>query len=207
MDQTNLYDSQFTIPNELLPSLNAYRRESITTRLSATREEESISEHFNDKKFESVVQDYCQENKENVGPISKPDMHGEVDIAGGQAVHLNEYIKGFHMHAVVPWDTVENIYISVNIKEKHHWVLVVLSFSERFIFLYDSYESSGHYPAILAEIKKLAVIIPLCRQQFDFHVKKGINVENYPRYKDNDSSDMFDVLFQENLPQQPSESL
>ncbi|PHT40151.1 hypothetical protein CQW23_19005 [Capsicum baccatum] len=35
----------------------------------------------------------------------------------------------------------------------------------------------------------------------------GIHVENHPRYKDKDSSDMFDVLFQENLPQQSSRSL
>ncbi|PHT43083.1 hypothetical protein CQW23_17108 [Capsicum baccatum] len=44
------------------------------------------------------------------------------------------------------------------------------------------------------------------------HVNEYINgfrihVENHPRYKDKDSSDMFDVLFQENFPQQPSESL
>ncbi|PHT37621.1 hypothetical protein CQW23_21194 [Capsicum baccatum] len=95
----------------------------------------------------------------------------------------------------------------VNIKEKYHWVLAVLSFSERFIFLYDSYESFGHYPAVFAEIKKLAAIIPLCLQQSDFYVKKGIDVENHPIYKDKDSSHMFDVLFQENLPQQSSESL
>ncbi|PHU21467.1 hypothetical protein BC332_06574 [Capsicum chinense] len=120
---------------------------------------------------------------------------------------LMKYINGFRMHVAVPWHTVEDIYISINIKEKHHRVLVVLSFSKRCIFLYDSYESSRHYPVVLAEIKKLAVIIPLCLQQCDFYVKKGIQVENHPRYKDKDSSDMFDVLFQENLAQQLGESL
>ncbi|PHT90853.1 hypothetical protein T459_05966 [Capsicum annuum] len=127
--------------------------------------------------------------------------------AGGQATHLNEYINRFCMHAAVPWHMVEDIYIAVNIKEKHHWVLAVLSFSERCIFLYDSYESFGHCPIVLAEIEKLATIIPLCLQQCDFYVKKEIQIENHPRYKDKDSSDMFDVLFQENLPQQPSGSL
>ncbi|KAF3623626.1 hypothetical protein FXO38_30651 [Capsicum annuum] len=111
------------------------------------------------------------------------------------------------MHADVPWHTVEDIYFQVNIKEKYHWVLAILSFSERCIFLYDSYESSGHYPTVLVEIEKLAEIIPLCLQQSDFYVKKGIDVENHPRYKDKDSSDMFDVLFQENLPQQSNEIL
>ncbi|XP_047250076.1 uncharacterized protein LOC124885867 [Capsicum annuum] len=81
---------------------------------------------------------------------------------GGQEHHLMEYINGFRMHAAVPWHTVKDIFIPVNIKEKHHWVLAVLSFSERCIFLYDSYESSGHYATILAEIEKIAKIIPLC---------------------------------------------
>ncbi|PHT78410.1 hypothetical protein T459_16462 [Capsicum annuum] len=127
--------------------------------------------------------------------------------AGGQVAHLNEYINEFRMHVVVPWHTVEDIYIPVNIKEKHHWVLTILSFSERCIFLYDSYESFGHYSVVLDVIEKLAVIIPLYLQHCDFYVKNRIDVENHPRYKDKDSSDMFDVLFQESFPQQPSEIL
>ena len=86
-------------------------------------------------------------------------------------------------------------------------MLAILSFSERCIFLYDSYKSSGHYSAVLDVIEKLAAIIPLCLEHCDFYVKKGIHVENHPRYKDKDSPDMFDVLFQESLPQQPSGSL
>ncbi|PHT58406.1 hypothetical protein CQW23_00769 [Capsicum baccatum] len=128
-------------------------------------------------------------------------------MAGGHVAHVIEYINEFRMHAVVPWQTVEDIYILVNIKENHHWVLAILSFSKRCIFLYDSYESSGHYSAVLDVIEKLAAIISLCLEHCDFYVKKGIHVENHPRYKGKDSSDMFDVLFQENLPQQPSGSL
>ncbi|KAF3679264.1 hypothetical protein FXO38_02834 [Capsicum annuum] len=127
--------------------------------------------------------------------------------AGGQEHHLIEYINGFGMHATVPWHTVENIFIPVNVKEKHHWVLAVLSFSKRCIFLYDLYESSGHYEAVLAEIEKIAKIIPLCLQACDFYVKKGIDLQNHPRYKDKESSYMFDVLFEYNLPQQSSGSL
>ncbi|PHT95647.1 hypothetical protein T459_03529 [Capsicum annuum] len=125
---------------------------------------------------------------------------------GGQEHHLMEYINGFRMHAAVPWHTVEDIFILVNIKKKHHWVLAVLSFSERCIFLYDSYESSGHYAAVLAEIEKIAKIISLCLQACDFYVKKGIDHQSYQRYKDKESSDIFDVLFQDDLPQQPSEA-
>ncbi|XP_047253554.1 uncharacterized protein LOC124887699 [Capsicum annuum] len=80
LDDTNLSDSQFIIPDELLPSLNAYRRESTTRHPLTTSEEEQIDEYFNDKKSESVVQEHCQKNKENVGSSSKADMHGEVDV-------------------------------------------------------------------------------------------------------------------------------
>ncbi|PHT35750.1 hypothetical protein CQW23_23450 [Capsicum baccatum] len=362
----NLDENQeFIISDELLPSLNAYQRESVTTHLLANSEEEQINEYFNDKKSEFVVEDHCLENKENVGSSSKADMHGEVDLgtkeqimttpkrqelttdeqrdetvlpdsqdiipddllpslnvynsksiivhpsanrklqtpipklrirkrnadrykrgkstipmmhfeietvedknwfytmrfpnqswtnphidvcfyylrkkpkygpkrsykfstvdcnfmniirsvhdvysvdtenltAGGHVAHLNEYINGFRMHADVPWHTVEDIYIPVNIKKKHHWVLAILSFSKRCIF---QYESSGHYSVVLDVIEKLAAIIPLCLEHCDFYVKKGIHLENHPRYKDKDSSDMFDVLFQESLPQQSSGSL
>ncbi|PHT57941.1 hypothetical protein CQW23_00304 [Capsicum baccatum] len=127
--------------------------------------------------------------------------------ARGQEHHLIEYINGFRMHAAVPWHTVKDIFIPVNIKEKHHWIFAVLSFSERCIFFYDSYESSGYYAAVLAEIEKIAKIIPLCLQACDFYVKKGIDLQNHPRYKDKESSDMFDVLFEDDLTQQPSGSL
>ncbi|KAF3635367.1 hypothetical protein FXO38_24654 [Capsicum annuum] len=83
----------------------------------------------------------------------------------------------------------------------------MLSFSKRCIFLYDSFEFSGHYAAVLAEIKKLATIISLCLQACDFYVKKGIDLQNHLRYKDKNSSDMFDLLFEDNLSQQPSKSL
>ncbi|PHT43087.1 hypothetical protein CQW23_17112 [Capsicum baccatum] len=138
----------------------------------------------------------------DVYSVDDPNLH-----VGGREANLNVYINGFRMHVFVPWHTVEDIYIPVNIKEKHHWVLAVLSFSERCIFLYDSYESSGNYTPVLAEIEKLAEIIPLYLQACDFYDKKGIGLQNHPRYKDKDSSNMFDVLFKENFPQQPSGSL
>ncbi|PHU12114.1 hypothetical protein BC332_19044 [Capsicum chinense] len=103
--------------------------------------------------------------------------------AGGQEYYLNEYINGFCMHAAVPWYTVDNIFIPINIKDKHHWVLVVLSFLEKCIFLYDSCESFGYYAVVLSKIDKLAEIIPLCLHACNFYEKK------------------------EGLPQQPSESL
>ncbi|KAM3269655.1 hypothetical protein P3S67_030537 [Capsicum chacoense] len=93
LDDTNLSDSQFTIPDELLLSLNAYRRESITRHPLTTSEEEQIDEHFNDKKSESVVQDHWQENKEKVGSSSKADMHGEVDLGTEEQIMTTSKIQ------------------------------------------------------------------------------------------------------------------
>ncbi|KAF3626571.1 hypothetical protein FXO38_29179 [Capsicum annuum] len=60
---------------------------------------------------------------------------------------------------------------------------------------------------VLAEIEKIVKIILLCLQACDFYVKKGIDLQNHSRYKDKEFSDMFDVLFEDDLPQQPSGSL
>ncbi|PHT70824.1 hypothetical protein T459_25928 [Capsicum annuum] len=68
-------------------------------------------------------------------------------------------------------------------------------------------DKNGHYAVVLAEIEKLAKIISLCLQACDLYVKKEIDLQNHSRYKDKNSSDMFDVLFEDNLPQQSSGSL
>ncbi|PHU25343.1 hypothetical protein BC332_03675 [Capsicum chinense] len=187
-DETVLPDSQDTIPDDLLPNLNHtdvcfyYLRKK--SKYDPNRSYKFSTVDWNFMNIIRYVHDVYSADAENL-------------TAGGHVAHLNEYINEFHLHAVVPWHTVEDIYIPVNIKEKYHWVLAILSFSERCIFLYDSYESSGHYSVVLDAIEKLAAVIPLCLEHCDFYVKKGIHVENHPRYKDKDSSDMFDVLFQE----------
>ncbi|XP_047249899.1 uncharacterized protein LOC124890087 [Capsicum annuum] len=235
-------DSENTIPDEFLPSLNVYNQKSITIHPSANREvktpkpklrirrpskfkESPYTEKFGsavgkekwiitkgeNQKFQRCILvlktktgsirwnlwtdshiDVCLyylRKKSKYGPHSsyknetnKSYKYSTVDCNfmnvirslnnvysmdhqnlkdGVQEHHLIEYINGFRMHAAVPWHTVEDIFIPVNIKDKHHWVLAVLSFLERCIFLYDSYESNGHYAAVLAEIEKIAKIIPL----------------------------------------------
>ncbi|XP_047264130.1 uncharacterized protein LOC124896591 [Capsicum annuum] len=76
----NIVHHDDRITNEKLDDTNLSDSESITRHPLATSEEEQIDEHFNDKKSESVVQDHCQENKENIGSSSKADMHEKVDL-------------------------------------------------------------------------------------------------------------------------------
>ncbi|PHU25154.1 hypothetical protein BC332_03486 [Capsicum chinense] len=72
--------------------------------------------------------------------------------AGGKEYHLNEYISGFRMHATVPRYMIDHIFIPINVNSKHHWVLAVLSFNQRCIYVYDSMSSAGHDSAVLAEV-------------------------------------------------------
>ncbi|XP_075076504.1 uncharacterized protein LOC142163148 [Nicotiana tabacum] len=56
---------------------------------------------------------------------------------------------------------LDNVLIPVNLKEKLHWVLVVVTFKDRCIKVYDSYTSSGHDAYVVSEIVKLAKLLPL----------------------------------------------
>ncbi|PHT67975.1 hypothetical protein T459_27462 [Capsicum annuum] len=195
-------DSQSLIPGELLQSINLdyiHSEKIVQEDCRKLKYEPHNSYKYNivDCNFMNIIRSVME-----VYSVDDPNL-----ITGGQEFHLNEYINGFRMHAAVPWYTVDNIFIPVNIRDKHHWVLAVLSFFERCILLYDSYQSSGHYAVVLAEIDKLVEIIPSCLQACNFYEKKGTNLHNHPRYKDKDWTNLFDVLFDEDLPQQSSWSL
>ncbi|XP_016576278.1 uncharacterized protein LOC107873855 [Capsicum annuum] len=63
IDETILFDSQFTISDEMLPSLNAYQIQSIIIHLSTNRQEESHHEILNAKTSEIVIEDHDQMNR------------------------------------------------------------------------------------------------------------------------------------------------
>ncbi|KAM3377257.1 hypothetical protein P3S68_009670 [Capsicum galapagoense] len=127
--------------------------------------------------------------------------------AGVKKYHLNEYVSGFRMHATVPWHTVDHMFSPVHVKAKHHWVLAVISFNHRCIYIYDSLSAAGHDAAVLTEIEKLAKVIPICLIECKFYENKGIDIDNHPNCKLNDTIDPFGVSIVENVPQQPSGSL
>ncbi|KAF3680467.1 hypothetical protein FXO38_02278 [Capsicum annuum] len=126
--------------------------------------------------------------------------------AGGKEYHLNEYINGFRMHATVPWHTVVHIFIPINVKANHHWILAVISFNDRCIYVYDSLSSVGHDAGVLTKDEKLAEVIPICLVACKFYEKKDIDTANHPNYKSYDNMDLFDVYVVEDLPQQSSGS-
>ncbi|KAF3684497.1 hypothetical protein FXO37_01301 [Capsicum annuum] len=205
IDEIILFDSQFTIPDEMLPSLNAYRRQSIIIHPSANRQEESHHEILDAKTSETVIEDHAQRD-EQLWPDSQNTIPDEF------LPSLNVYDqKSIMIHPSANRE-VKTRRPKLRIRrpskfKESPYTEKFGSAAERCIFLYDSYESSGHYATVLAEIEEIANIIPLCLQACDFYVKKGIDLQSHPRYKDKESSDMFDILFEDDMPQQPSGSL
>ncbi|KAF3680158.1 hypothetical protein FXO38_02431 [Capsicum annuum] len=207
--QQDLRDFQVTIPDELLPGLNEYvnLERSIIVHPSTNKEQTPVN-----------VSRIKRPSKFKKSPFTTKFGSAEVVLAlysiddptltaGGKEYHLNEYISGFRMHATIPWYTVDHIFIPINIKSKHHWVLAVLSFNSRCIYVYDSLSSAGHDSAVLAEVKKLAEVISYCLLACKFYEKKGIDIDNHPNYKLNDKHDFFYVYIIEDLPQQSRGSL
>nr|XP_009601837.1 uncharacterized protein LOC104097036 [Nicotiana tomentosiformis] len=119
-----------------------------------------------------------------------------------------EYIRGYRLLANVPWHTVNNVLIPVNLKDKLHWILAVVSFKERCINVYDSYRSAGHDAYGSSEIDKLAKLVPLYLSISDFYIdKQGIDWSHEPTYNEKAQTEPFDVVFISNVPQQKAGSM
>ncbi|PHT63025.1 hypothetical protein T459_33122 [Capsicum annuum] len=196
-DEQNFLDSQVTIPDELLPSLNHidvcfyYLRKRFKYDSNTSYKYSII-----DCNFMNIINSVL-----TVYRIDDDSLN-----VGGKEYHLNEYINGFRMHAKVPWHTIDHIFIPINVKAKHHWVLAVIFFNDRCIYVYDSLSPAGHDAGVLAEVEKLAEVIPICLVAYKFYEKKGIDIATHPNYKSYDKMDLFDVYVVEDLPQQPSGS-
>ncbi|XP_069148325.1 uncharacterized protein [Solanum lycopersicum] len=69
---------------------------------------------------------------------------------------IGDYIRGYKVHADIPWHLVDHVFIPVNVKENFYWVLAVLSVNDRRVYVYDSYRATGHDATIRKEVTKLA---------------------------------------------------
>ncbi|XP_070003024.1 protein Ycf2-like [Nicotiana sylvestris] len=99
------------------------------------------------------------------------DTDSNANVAKEEDV-VCEYIRGYRLLSNVPWHTVDNVLIPINLKDKLHWILVVVSFKER------------------------------CIKVGFYRDKQGIDWSNYSAYTDKSHIDPFDVVFTSNLPQQ-----
>ncbi|KAM3284472.1 hypothetical protein P3S67_023271 [Capsicum chacoense] len=107
-----------------------------------------------------------------------------------------EYMNGYRLMPGVPWHTV---------KERLHWVLVIVSFLDRCLYIYDSYNSAIHNLYVKTEVQKFAEVIPSSLLNIDFYKKKiDIDWQCHPKYRNRDESDPFEVIFVNDIPQQRS---
>ncbi|XP_060215689.1 uncharacterized protein LOC132642608 [Lycium barbarum] len=131
------------------------------------------------------------------------ELDGAATNIGNLEDDLCEYVKGHRLLCTVPWHLVDNVLIPVNMKDKNHWLLAVLSFPDRSLYVYDSYRSAGHGAAVKIEIDKLATLLPIFLHLTDFcDAKKDIDLTSHPAYKGKAMADKLDVVFVENMPQQ-----
>ncbi|KAF3660132.1 hypothetical protein FXO38_12301 [Capsicum annuum] len=107
-----------------------------------------------------------------------------------------EYMNGYRLMPGVPWHTV---------KERLHWVLVIVAFLYRCLYIYDLYNSAIHDLYVKTEVQKFAEIIPSSLLNIDFYKKKiDIDWQCHPKYRNRDESDPFEVIFVNDIPQQRS---
>lgn len=102
------------------------------------------------------------------------------------------YIKGFQLYAAVPWDMVDNILILVNLKDKFHWLLLVLSFEDW---------------AIMVCVNKFAQLIPTYLVSSGFYNCRGIDLSVQPKYKLYSEDDPFDIIHVNDIREQHQQSL
>ncbi|XP_060170768.1 uncharacterized protein LOC132601719 [Lycium barbarum] len=134
------------------------------------------------------------------------NVETQTNVANEEQV-LIEYVKGHKLIANVPWHTVDNVLIPVNIQEENHWLLVLLSFKDMRLYVYNSYQSAGHNAVVRNEIKNLATLLPHFLHLAGFYVnKKSIDLVKDPAYADKGQIDIFEVVYVDNLPHQTAGS-
>ena len=98
---------------------------------------------------------------------------------------------------VIPQNTIDNVFIPVNVEHKNHWVLAVLSLIDKHIYVYDSFRAAGHNYHVREEIQKLAQLLPM---YVSMEIGNGSDDAE-------DNHLAYDVTYVEDIPQQGSDFL
>ncbi|PHT90159.1 hypothetical protein T459_05272 [Capsicum annuum] len=207
-------DSQNTIPDEFLPSLNVYDQKSIMIHPSNNREVKNPKPKLRIRRPSKFKESpYTEKFGSAAGrsaglicifPQKHPFLYHSID-----EIIYTKIVKNF-----MEWISADLLKATTKRKGKVEHYKREKSDIPMMHFGVETVEDKNWFYTMgftnqtwTDSIEKIAKIIPLCLQGCDFYVKKGIDLQNHSRYKDKDSSDMFDVLFEDDLPQQSSESL
>ena len=86
---------------------------------------------------------------------------------------VGQCIRGYKLLANIPWDSVDEVIIPVNINDKFHWFLIVFRIKSRCLYVYDSMMGGSVYSRKVKEVvDKLATMIPLFLTSTGFYGKR-----------------------------------
>ena len=71
------------------------------------------------------------------------------------------YIRGSRLIASVKWDLVDFVLFLVNLKENHHWILIVFDIPQRSLNVYGSYSNWRKDFEMNNIAKMFAIMLPL----------------------------------------------
>ncbi|PHT79898.1 Stomatin-like protein 2, mitochondrial [Capsicum annuum] len=88
--------------------------------------------------------------------------------------YVSQYIRGYKLLANVPWDSVDNIIISVNVSESFHWILVFLRIRHGCLYVYDSMMGGAVYSKnVLDHVRSLSTMITMFLVVTNFYGKRS----------------------------------
>ncbi|WMV09799.1 hypothetical protein MTR67_003184 [Solanum verrucosum] len=121
---------------------------------------------------------------------------------------VGQCIRGFKLRANIPWDSVDDVIIPVNISEKFHWFLVVFRIKLRCLHVYDLMSGGFvHTKKVNEAIGKLATMIPLLLTNTRFYGKRlDLYANKLPKYVHKSQFDPLDIKHMMHVPQQEDSS-
>ncbi|KAH0669457.1 hypothetical protein KY285_025464 [Solanum tuberosum] len=121
---------------------------------------------------------------------------------------VGQCIRGFKLLANIPWDSVDDVIIPVNISEKFHWFLVVFRIKLRCLHVYDSMSGgSVHTKKVNEVVGKLATMIPLFLTSTQFYGKRlDLYANKLLKYVHKSQFDPLDIKHMMHVPQQEDSS-
>ena len=109
-----------------------------------------------------------------------------------------DYPYGCYLACNTPWVLVDHVLIPMNVGE--HWILARFDIKRRSLFVYNSLRSGVNDDKVMADLKRMTVVIPYMLMLSDFYVKRPKVDLVSPFYKDKDLDAPLDIFLVDGLP-------
>jgi len=149
----------------------------------------------------STVDFWCMSWVDN---IEKQWRDSNYDMRSISPDHdVGQCIRGFKLLANIPWDSVDDVIIPVNVSESFHWFLVVFRIKLRCLHVYDSMRGGAlHTKNVNVVVGKLATMLSLFLTSTEFYDKRlDLYVNKLSKYIDKSQSNPLEVKHMMHVPQ------